>query len=71
MNYLDFLQKYRGLVEQCPNWDKMNDRQKKLVMKVAHLMWRIMTGKLNYWGVWYDLEQTAKEAKEKIQEETR
>lgn len=71
MNYLEFLQGFRVLVEQLPNWDKMSEGQKKMVMKIAQLVWRIMTGKLNYWGVWYDLEDSARTTKEEIQEETR
>ena len=71
MNYLEFLHGFRDLVGQLPNWDKMSEGRKKMVMKIAQLMWRIMTGKLNYWGVWFDMEQTAKEIKEEIQEETK
>lgn len=69
MNYLEFLQGFRALVEKHPSWDKLSQRNKTAVMKMAQLIWRVFAGQPNYWGVWYDIEVCAKKTKEESQDE--
>ena len=69
MNYLEFLQGFRELVGKHPSWDKLSQRNKTAVMKMASLIWRVFAGKPNYWGIWFDIEHSAKKTKEGLQDE--
>jgi hypothetical protein len=69
MNYLEFLQEFRALVEKHPKWNSLSQTSKTAIMKMAMLIWRVFAGQPNYWGVWFDIEVTARKTKEKLQDE--